>query len=226
VALATLLLCFSLITAFSLVDITAHGVEAARALSFSAQSANQRLGLDTNRLEDLASYNTRPCVQHPSDATCSGKYPVSPPHISPALGVQQGACIDKHSAIAENQVIADARGHDVGNLQIFWLPTCLSSCGYVSFWFPLNQVTQASIWIQMESDSNFVQCFQNVTGLAPAVYHFQQTGRVAGSDLTRQELYSPLIYTPAAPTSASIAIQLADGFEYENATASYAAGVP
>jgi hypothetical protein len=87
-------------------------------------------------------------------------------------------------------------------------------------------VTQASIWIQMESDSNFVQCFQNVTGLAPAVHHFQQTGPVAGSDLTRQELYSPLIYAPAAPTSASIAIWLADGFEYRNATASYAASFP
>jgi hypothetical protein len=129
VSLAPLLLCFSLITAFSLVDITAHGAEAARALSFSAKNVTQRLGLDHNRLEDPASYDTRPCVQHPSDATCSGKYPVSPPHVSSSLGVQQGAgaCIDKHSAIVENQVIADARGHDVGNLQIFWLPTCLSS---------------------------------------------------------------------------------------------------
>jgi hypothetical protein len=54
----------------------------------------------------------------------------------------------------------------------------------------------------------------------------QQTGPVAGSDLTQQELYSPLIYAPVAPTSASIAIQLADGFEYRNATASYATGVP
>ena len=163
-------------------------------------------------------------MQHPSDTTCSGNFPVSPPHVSPALAVQKGACIDKHSTIVENQVIADTRGHDVGNLQIFWLPTCRSSYGYVSFSFPLNQVTQASIWIQTESDSNFVQWFQNVTGLAPAVHHFQQTGLVAGSDLTQQELYSPLIYAPAAPTSASIDIQLTDGSEY--ATASYAAGVP
>jgi hypothetical protein len=205
----------------------AHGAEAARALPFSAQNANQRLGLDPNRLEDPANYDTRPCVQHPSEATCSGKFPVSPPHVSPALAVQNGAgaCIDKHSAIVENQVIADTRGHDVGNLQIFWLPTCRSSYGYISFSFSLNQVTQASIWIQTESDSNFVQWFQNVTGLAPAVHHFQQTGPVAGSDLTQQELYSPLIYAPAAPTSASIDIQLADGSEYGNATASYAAGV-
>lgn len=227
VALATLLLCFSLITAFSLLVICAQGAEAAQALPFSAQNANQRLGLDPKRLEDPANYDTRPCVQHPSDATCSGKFPVSPPHVSPALAVQKwaGACTDKHSAIIENQVIADTRGHDVGNLQIFWLPTCRSSYGYVSFSCPLNQVTQASIWIQTESVSIFVQWFQNVTGLAPAVHHFQQTGLVTGSDLTQQELYSPLIYAPAAPTSASIDIQLTDGSEYGNATASYAAGV-
>lgn len=226
-ALATLLLCFSLITAFSLVVMRAHGAEAARALSFSAQNANLRLGLDPGRLEDQASYDTRPCVQHASDATCSGKYPVSPPHVSPALAVQNGAgaCIDTHSAIVENQVITDTRGHDVGNLQIFWLPSCFSYFGTVSFSFPLNQVTQASIWIQTASDSNFVQWFQNVTGLEPAVHHFQQTGPVAGSDLTQQELYSPLIYAPAAPTSVYIDIQLADGSEYGNATASYAAGV-
>jgi hypothetical protein len=227
VALATLLLCFSLITAFSLLVIRAHGAEAARALPFSAQNANQRLGLDPNRLKDPANYDTRPCVQHPSEATCSGKFPVSPPHVSPALAVQNGAgaSIDKYSAIVENQVIAYTRGHDVWNLQIFWLPTCRSSYGYVSFSVPLNQVTQASIWIQTESDSNFVQWFQNVTDLAPAVHHFQRTGPVAGSDLTQQELYSPLIYALAAPTSASIDIQLADGSEYGNATASYAAGV-
>lgn len=220
-ALATLLVCFSLITAFSLLVMRTHGAEAALSLPFSAQNANQRLRLDPNGLEDPANYDTRPWVQHPSDSTCSGKFPVSPPHVSPALAVQNGAgaCIDKHSAIAENQMIADTRGHDVGNLQIFWLPTCRSSYGYVSFSFPLNQVTQASIWIQTERDSNFVQWFQNVTGLAPAVHHFQQTGPVAGSDLTEQELYSPLIYAPAAPTSASIDILLADGSEYGNATA-------
>jgi hypothetical protein len=227
VALATLVLFFSLITAFSLIVMRAHGAEAALALPFSAQNANQRLGLDPNRLEDPASYDTRPCMQHPSDATCSGKFPVSPPHVSPALAVQNGTwvCIEMHSAIVENQVIADTRGHDVGNLQIFWLPTCFSYFGTVSFSFPLNQVTQASIWIQTESDSNFVQWFQNATGLAPAVHHFPQTGPVAGSDLTQQELYSPLIFAQAAPTSASIDIQLADGSEYGNATASYAAGV-
>jgi hypothetical protein len=226
VALATLLLCFALMTVFSFAALTAYRAEAARTLAFSAQDANQRLGLDPNRLEDPVSYDTRPCVQHPSDATCSGKYPVSPPHISPRLGVMNGAgsCIYKHSIIPENQVITDTRGHAVGNLQIFWLPTCQAYYGTVSFSFPLSQVTQASIWIQTESDSNFVQWFQAFTGLAPAVHHFQATGPVAGADLNEQGLTSPLIWAPAAPTSVYIDIQLVDGSEYGNATASYAAG--
>src|SRR5881275_754837 len=103
VALATLLVCFSLITAFSLLVMRTHGAEAALSLPFSAQNANQRLRLDPNGLEDPANYDTRPCVQHPSDSTCSGKFPVSPPHVSSALAVQNGAgaCIDKHSAIVE-----------------------------------------------------------------------------------------------------------------------------
>ncbi len=63
----------------------------------------------------------------------------------------------------------------------------------------------------MESDSDFVQWFRNITGLAPAAHRFKQTVPMAGSDLTQQELYSPLIYAPAAP--ASIAVLLADDFE-------------
>src|SRR5436305_1487093 len=63
VALATLLVCFSLITAFSLLVMRTHGAEAALSLPFSAQNANQRLRLDPNGLEDPANYDTRPCVQ-------------------------------------------------------------------------------------------------------------------------------------------------------------------
>jgi hypothetical protein len=222
-----MLCCCLLIAALSLLALHALGRSSPSALSSAANGTEQAQGLNPNMLEDPATYNARPCLANPSDATCSGIYPVTPQHVSAQLGVPNGAgaCIDKHSKIAENQVITNTSGKNVGNLRIFWLPTCQAYFGTVSFSFPLSQVTQASIWVQTESNSNFVQWFEQASGLAPAVHHFQQTGPVTGADLTQQELYSPLIWAQGDPTSVYIDIQLADGEEYGNFTASYSAGV-
>lgn len=225
--LCSVLCCLLLVAALSLLALHIQGSGAPSVLASAANGTEQAQGLDPNMLEDPVTYNARPCLANPSDATCSGIYPVTPPHVSPRLAVQNGAgaCIDKKSTIPENQVITDTSGNAVGNLQIFWLASCQAYFGTVSFSFPLNQVAQASIWVQTESDSNFVQWFQAFTGLAPAVHHFQQTGPVAGANLTQQELYTPLIWAPGAPTSVYIDIQLANNSEFANTTASYKAGV-
>jgi hypothetical protein len=204
-----------------------RGSSMASAFAYTANGAQQSLGIDPNRLEEPTAYDSRPCVQHASDATCSGLYPVTPPHVSPELGKRNGAgaCIDRASKVVENQPFTDTQGHAVGNLEITWLPTCQSYYGHVSFAFALNRVTHIEIWSQTESDSNFVQWFEAFSGLAPAVHHTQQTGPVQGADLTHQELYSPLIYAPGAPTSVYVDIRLADGSEYMPSTASFAAGV-
>jgi hypothetical protein len=228
VGLAALLLCFSLLTVLAaIVVVRTHGPGSPRALSSAVQQASQQLGLDPNQLEDPATYDTRPCVHAPSDATCSGKYPVSPQHVEPVFAVPHGAgaCIDRASKFVENQPITDTNGHAVGTLQLLWMPPCRSYYGYVSFNFPLDQVAQAEIWVQKESTNGFVQWFDNFSQLPPTVTGTQTTGPVAGSALTNQELYSPLIYAPTDPVSAHIDIQLADGAEFGDGTSSFANGV-
>lgn len=227
VALATLLLCFSLLTAFAIVVVHAHESAAPHALAFTAQQTNQQLGLDPNRLEDPASYDTRPCAHAPSEATCSGKYPVTPQHVHATFAVRNGAgaCIDRASKIVENQLITDTQRNTVGTLQMRWMPPCRSYYANVSFTFPLDQVTQIEIWVQTESTNGFVQWFDNFSQLPPTVTGTQTTGPVTGNDLTNQELYSPLIFAPTDPVSAHIDIQLADGSEFGDGTSSFANGV-
>src|SRR5207248_584533 len=92
--------------------------------------------------------------------------------------------------------------------------------GYVSFNFPLKQIQEASIWVQTERYS----WGEKISKSPPFFTRIEQTGPVRGSNLTRQELYSPLIYSPSDPVSATIDIELADGSQYGNSTDAYSAG--
>jgi len=199
----------------------------------AANGAQSSQDLDPTKLiADPASFDTRPCVPHPSSDTCNGKYPVSPPHLSPSFGVQigAGACIDDSHKIVENQVITDAAGHAVGTLQLWWLGRCRSYFGYVSFSFPLSQVQSASILVQSETSNGFLQWFDNVSQLPPSVTGTEQAGPVSGSTLGSdgmlgQQLYSPLIFSPSDPVSTHIDIELSGGISYANYSASYVGGV-
>ncbi len=53
---------------------------------------------------DPASYDTRLCAANPSPDICNGKYPISPPHVAPSFGVQNGAgaYIDSRHKVVEN----------------------------------------------------------------------------------------------------------------------------
>ena len=232
-ALTAFLVCCLGVAALSVAVLRAHAPGAASTLSMAANGAQASQGLDPTKLiADPASFDTRPCATHPSPDTCSGKYPVSPPHVSPSFGVQigAGACIDDSHKIVENQAITDTAGNAVGTLQLWWLSRCHSYFGYVSFSFPLSQVQSASILVQTETSNGFLQWFDNVSQLPPLVTGTEQTGPVSGStlasdDMLGQQLYSPLIYSPSDPVSAHIDIELSGGISYANYTASYAGGV-
>ena len=221
------------VTALSVVVLREHPLYAASTLSMAANGAQASQGLDPTKLiADPASFDTRPCAANPSPDTCNGKYPVSPPHVSPSFGVQigAGACIDDSHKIVENQVISDTTGNAVGTLQFWWLGRCRSYFGSVSFSFPLSQVQSVSILVQTETSNGFLQWFDNVSQLPPLVTGSEQTGPISGSTLATdvklgQQLYSPLIYSPSDPVSAHIDIELSGGISYANYTASYAGGV-
>jgi len=204
------------VTALSVVVLREHPLYAASTLSMAANGAQASQGLDPTKLiADPASFDTRPCAANPSPDTCNGKYPVSPPHVSPSFGVQigAGACIDDSHKIVENQVISDTTGNAVGTLQFWWLGRCRSYFGSVSFSFPLSQVQSVSILVQTETSNGFLQWFDNVSQLPPLVTGSEQTGPISGSTLTTdvklgQQLYSPLLYSPSDPVSAHIDIEL------------------
>jgi hypothetical protein len=197
----------------------------AGSLSYSLNNATASLNLDPNRLQDPATYDTRACVRNPSTATCNGLYPVTPQHVSPALGVKLGAgsCIDKTSKIVENQQIMDGTGTAVGTFQLWWLPTCRSAFGYVSFDFPASQLTSIQVWAQTETYG----WWEQISQLPPWANDIEQTGPVPGSAIEQghNDLYSPLIYAPADNVSAHIAIDRADGASFGNFTGTYKAGV-
>jgi hypothetical protein len=212
------------VTALSVVVLREHPLYAASTLSMAANGAQASQGLDPTKLiADPASFDTRPCAANPSLDTCNGKYPVSPPHVSPSFGVQigAGACIDDSHKIVENQVISDTTGNAVGTLQFWWLGRCRSYFGSVSFSFPLSQVQSVSILVQTETSNGFLQWFDNVSQLPPLVTGSEQTGPISGSTLATdvklgQQLYSPLIYIPSDPVSAHIDIELNGGISYAN----------
>ncbi len=232
-ALTASLACCLVVTAFSVVALRQGRLGVVSALSMAIDGTQSSQGLDPTKLiADPASFDTRPCAANPSPDTCNGKYPVSPPHVSPSSGAQMGAgaCIDDSHRVVENQVITDTVGHAVGTLQLWWLGRCRSYFGYVSFSFPLSQVQSASILVQTETSNGFLQWFDNVSQLPPSVTGTEQTGPVSRETLLSdgmlgQQLYSPLIYSPSAPVSAHIDIELSGGISYANSSASYVAGV-
>jgi len=92
------------------------------ALPFSARHTAEQQGIDPTMLfADPTSYDTRPCVAHPSTTTCNGRYPESPPHVDPQFGAQHGAgaCIDGATKTVEHQVITDGSGHFQNNTGTF-----------------------------------------------------------------------------------------------------------
>jgi len=228
--IALVTLCCSLLLILltaSFAAIHTHQAGALPRFALSANTATQSQGLDPNRLEDPAAYDTRPCVQQPSDANCSGRYPVTPPHVSPTLGVQNGAgaCIDQTSRVLENQLITDGNGNTVGTLQLWWSARCSSYFSVLSLSVSPSQVGSAEVWVQEESSNGFVQWFDSISNLPPTVTAQQATGPVTGTDLTNEDLYSPLIFVPSAPTSAHIALQLTDGRAFANYSASFGNGI-
>jgi hypothetical protein len=206
-ALRAFLVCCLVVTALSVVALREGRFGVVSALTMEALGTQSSQGLDPTKLiADPASFDTRPCAANPSPDTCNGKYPVSPPHVSPSFGGQMGAgaCIDDSHKIVENQVISDSAGHAIGTLQFWWLGRCRSYFGYVSFSFPLSQVQRASILVQTETRNGFLQWFDNVSQLPPSVTGTEQTGPVSGatlgSDATLgQQLYSLLIFSPNDP---------------------------
>jgi hypothetical protein len=232
-ALTVCLVCCLAVTAFSAVVLSEGRLGIVSALSMAANGTQSSQGLvPTKLIADPASFDTRPCAANPSPDTCNGKYPVSPPHVSPSFGAQSGAgaCIDDSHKIVENQIITDTARHAIGTLQLWWLGRCQSYFGYVSFSFPLSLVQSASILVQTESSNGFLQWFDNVSQLPPSVTGTEQTGPVSGATLGSdamlgQQLYSPLIYSPSDPVSTHIDIELSGGISYANYSASYVGGV-
>ncbi len=227
-ALTAFLVCYLVVTALSVVALREGRLGVVSALSMEALGTQSSQGLDPSKLiADPASFDTRPCVTNPSPDTCNGKYPVTPPHVSPSFAAQMGAgaCIDESHKVVENQATSDTDGHAVGTLQLWWLGRCRSYFGYVSFSFPLSQVQSASILVQTETCNGFLQWFDNVSQLPPSVTGTEQTGPVSGGTLGSdgmlgQQLYSPLIYSPSDPVSVHIDIELSGGISYANSSAS------
>jgi hypothetical protein len=199
-----------------------HGRMATLTVSRFVNVVQEKLASPPNMLKGPLLYDTRLCVQHPSSTNCDGRYPVMPEHISPQLSSQNGwaECMDRKNWIGETQNIVNGVGNVVGLLQLRWLPACKSYYGYVNFNFPLNQVQEASIWVQTERYS----WGDKISKHPPFFTRIEQTGPVKGSNLTRQELYSPLIYSPSDPVSATIDIKLIDGSQYGNFTDAFFAG--
>jgi hypothetical protein len=195
----------------------------ARTFSLALGMAQASLGLDPSRLNNPASYDSRPCAHHPSSATCNGIYPVTPPAVSPAQGRRQGAgaCIDERSWVVEEQTITDAQGQPMGHLQLRWMPTCTSYYGTLSFTLPPSQIRHLSVWAQSERYGWWEQLSQQ----PPFPTHLEQSGPVSTAALGTQELYSPLLYSPAEPVSAGLDLELTDGTLYGKRTASYATGI-
>jgi hypothetical protein len=228
-ALSAVLACCLLAMVVSVAVLRAQRSGSATGLSMTVNGANVSQGIDpTTLVADPASYDTRPCLAHPSPDTCNGRYPVSPPHVSPAFGAHNGAgaCIDGSHKILENQVLTDATGNAVGTLQLWWLPSCSSYFGYVSFSFPPSQVQSAAILVQSETSNGFIQWFDNISQLPPQVTGTQEAGPLPGSAFAStaslgQQLYSPLIYSASDPVSAHIDIELSGGITYGDFTASY-----
>jgi hypothetical protein len=228
-ALGLLLLSATGAFSLALLHFQAHSRHGAALLSDSLNSAQQSAGLDpTTLVGNPAGWDTRLCAFRPSDQNCSGKYPVSPPHVAPSFGTKNGAgaCIDGSSKVIENQVIMDGTGAAQGNLELWWLPTCHSYFAYVSFSYTPAQVTSAAIWIQTETYG----WFQQLSQLPPQSNAVEQTGPLSGTTLASSEelgsqLYSPLIYAPSDTVSASIDLEVAGGISLGNSTCSYAAGV-
>ncbi len=203
------------------------------ALPFSARHTAEQQGIDPTMLfADPTSYDTRPCVAHPSTTTCNGRYPESPPHVDPQFGAQHGAgaCIDGATKTVEHQVITDGSGQAVGTLDLVWLPTCQSYYGEMTFNYPLSQVQSASIQVQTETSNGFLQWFDAISQLPPLVTGYEETGPLsasvlASSPMLGQTLISPLIFSPGDPVSAHIDLEVSGGISFANYTASYSAGI-
>jgi hypothetical protein len=191
-------------------------------LSLSMNGVPTSESIDPNRLSNPASYDTRPCEKAPSQATCNGKYPVTPATVPVPVGIQQGAgaCMNGESRVIESQDLTDRSGH-VGTLQLRWLPLCGSYSSRLSLAVSPDQIETLSIWTQTERYG----WFEQFSGLPPFPTGIEQTGPVSGSNLPSQELSSPLIFSPSDPVSATIHLELTNGSIYGNFTSSYSFGV-
>lgn len=192
-------------------------------LTNRADQLTAHASVDPNQLVDPATYDSRPCRARPSASACNGLYPVTPQHVSQSVGNQHGAgaCLDRSSKAVETQPLIYANGSGVGQLTLYWLPSCRSSFAVVTFAFPLTQVSSLEIWVQTEYHGWLQQL-----GLLPVTpQQIEQTGPVSGNALTGAVLYSPLIYAPSDPVSASINLQLQGGTEFGNVTGSYLDGI-
>jgi hypothetical protein len=139
-----------------------------------------------------APWDTRPCAQFPSAATCDGKLVAAPRDLSALSHAQgSGACFNQY-AHQVSLVLSETSTHViVGELQLWSFPTCQSHAarafwsrdGVADFTVALRLLHQAPSGDPWAEEENFVISY---------------TASVSGRD----EVWSPLAWSPIEAISA------------------------
>lgn len=154
-------------------------------------------------------YDSRPCAGQPSPATRNGVLPVIP-HFSPdSRDGGNGFCFDHQPTIMEEQQITNAKGHTVGDFQLWYFTGCQSYAAHV---IATPQPGEADPTLQLQVDQYDGSGFVN--GVTQLFWHIGDEDKLLPSatqaigPLQEHEIWSPMLFSPDAPVQASTTLSM------------------
>ncbi|EFH83025.1 hypothetical protein [Ktedonobacter racemifer] len=160
------------------------------------------------------SYDSRPCAQHPSPATCNGVLPLRPHTPLESREHGSGSCFDQQITIMEDQRIPDAMGHIIADFQLWFFVGCKSYAAHL-----IAAPDQPPPTIQLQ-----VQQYDAATTAADA-NTLPPSATQASGPLQDQETWFPLLYSPNDPVQAAMTLHI-NQQTYTALSHFYAAGQP
>lgn len=154
-------------------------------------------------------YDSRPCAQQPSPATCNGVLPVIPRFSPDSRDGGNGFCFDHQPTIMEDQHITNAKGHTVGDFQLWDFAGCKS---YAAHLIATPQPGEADPTLQLQVDQYDGSGFVN--GVTQLFWHIGGEDKLLPSatqaigPLQEHEIWSPMLFSPDAPVQASTTLSM------------------
>lgn len=180
----------------------------------------------TNLIGTPQLFDSRPCVAHPSAATCNGVYPSFPPHIDIAFANRMGAsaCFDKKSTNAEYLPLYP--NANIATVILWHFPKCNTWSTQLIFTVPAKQIQDTTVEVYQENTNGFIQWWNSVNQLLPPVSSWESSAPQPFNQLAQGEqdfyltygVFSPMLYSVEAPIASEVRLDLTNDTHYDYET--------